>query len=340
MVYRRTSISRASHLTTENPNDGWFDRQSAEFIKTNGQFARDPPSPGLTGNQQNSLRQTVSLLGILHRSIIFSSHCPGFLVISTMSSTECRDLGRVMCIITGASRGFGRALAREMPRLLKPRSVLVLVARSGDELRTLQAELAESETSKASLLVELVVADLAQMEGLESVDIDHIILINNAASLGDVSRYAKSFTNMAEVDSYLSFNVSSTLCLTARILEAFPQRSGLRRTVVNISSLCALQPFCSWVLYCTGKAARDMMFRVLADEEPDVRVLNYSPGPMNTAMQMEARSQTADPGIKKSFSDMFAQGQLLTCEESCAKLMKLLQEDNYTSGAHIDIYDV
>lgn len=267
-----------------------------------------------------------------------------------MSSTECRDLGRVMCIITGASRGFGRALAREMPRLLKPRSVLVLVARSGDELRTLQAELAESETSKASLLAELVVADLAQMEGLESVvrkskeafseDIDHIILINNAASLGDVSRYAKSFTNMAEVDSYLSFNVSSTLCLTARILEAFPQRSGLRRTVVNISSLCALQPFCSWVLYCTGKAARDMMFRVLADEEPDVRVLNYSPGPMNTAMQMEARSQTADPGIKKSFSDMFAQGQLLTCEESCAKLMKLLQEDNYTSGAHIDIYDV
>uniref|UniRef100_A0A3Q3JH99 Sepiapterin reductase n=1 Tax=Monopterus albus TaxID=43700 RepID=A0A3Q3JH99_MONAL len=102
------------------------------------------------------------------------------------------DLGRVMCIITGASRGFGRALVREMPRLLKPRSVLVLVARSGDELRTLQAELSESETSKASLLAELVVADLAQMEGLESVvrkskeafseDIDHIILINNAGT--------------------------------------------------------------------------------------------------------------------------------------------------------------
>lgn len=98
------------------------------------------------------------------------------------------------------------------------------------------------------------------------------------ASLGDVSRYTKTFTNMAEVDSYLSLNVSSSLCLTARILQAFPKRARLRRTVINISSVCALQPFPSWVLYCTGKAARDMMFRVLAAEEPELRVLSYSPG--------------------------------------------------------------
>ena len=57
-------------------------------------------------------------------------------------------------------------------------------------------------------------------------------------------------------------------------------------------------------------------------------------------MLMEARTKTADPSIKKSFVDMFTHGQVLTCEESCAKLMKLLLEDTYTSGAHIDIYDV
>lgn len=99
-----------------------------------------------------------------------------------------------------------------------------------------------------------------------------------SASLGDVSRYTKSFINMSEVDSYLSFNVSSAMCLTAGVLQAFPQRAGLKRTIVNITSLCALQPFPSWVLYCTGKAAREMMFRVLAEEEPDLRVLSYSPG--------------------------------------------------------------
>nr|XP_046231837.1 sepiapterin reductase a [Scatophagus argus] len=269
-----------------------------------------------------------------------------------MSSTELNrtDLGKALCIVTGASRGFGRTTAREMSRLVKPGSVLVLVARTGDDLRALQAELADSEAGRAGLVAECVVADLGQMDGLESVvraskevfseDVDHVILVNNAASLGDVSRYAKSFTNMAEVDSYLSLNVSSSLCLTARILQAFPRRPGMRRTVVNITSLCALQPFPSWVLYCTGKAAREMMFRVLAEEEPDLRVLNYSPGPLDTDMQMAARSVTADPSLRKSFSDMFAQGRLLTCEASCAKLMKLLLEDTYTSGAHIDVYDL
>ncbi|KAM3874189.1 sepiapterin reductase a [Diretmus argenteus] len=255
------------------------------------------------------------------------------------------DLGRALCIITGASRGFGRAVASEISRLVKPRSVLVLTARSGDDLRALQADL-----TGAGLTVQCVVADLGMKEGVDSVvraakeasddDIEHLILVNNAASLGDVSRYSKSFTNMSEVDSYLSLNVSSALCLTAGVLQAFPGRAGLRRTVVNVSSLCALQAFPSWVLYCTGKAARDMMFRVLAEEEPDLRVLNYAPGPLDTAMQTEARDRTADPSIRKSFSSMFAQGQLLTCEASCAKLMKTLLKDDYASGAHLDFYDL
>lgn len=107
-----------------------------------------------------------------------------------MSSAEPSraDLGRALCIITGASRGFGRTVAREMCRLVKPGSVLVLTARSADELRALQEELLWS--GKAGLIVECVVADLGQAEGPESVvraskeafseDIDHVILVNNA----------------------------------------------------------------------------------------------------------------------------------------------------------------
>nr|XP_057920252.1 sepiapterin reductase a [Doryrhamphus excisus] len=254
-------------------------------------------------------------------------------------------LGRALCIITGASRGFGRTIANEVSQLVKPRSVLILVARSGDDLRALQKQMSGSD-----LKVRCVVTDLSSMEGVESVvrtakeafseDIQHVILFNNAGSLGDVSRFSSSFTSMAEVDSYLSFNVSSALCLTAGILQAFPKQAGLRRCVVNISSLCALKPFPSWVLYCTGKAARDMMFKVLAEEEPELRVLNYAPGPLDTDMQALARTQTAFGSMRQAFADMFAQGQLLTCEASCAKLMKLLLEDKYTSGDHIDVYDV
>lgn len=81
-----------------------------------------------------------------------------------------------------------------------------------------------------------------------------------------------------EVNNYWALNLTSMLCLTSSILKAFPDSPGLIRTVVNISSLCALQPFKGWGLYCAGKAARDMMFQVLATEEPSVRVLSYAPG--------------------------------------------------------------
>lgn len=183
----------------------------------------------------------------------------------------------------------------------------------------------------------------------------------STASLGDVSRSCSSFTELSAVDSYLSFNVSSPLCLTAGVLQAFPPRAGLRRSVVNVSSLCAVQPFPSWGLYCTGKAAREMMFRVLAEEEPGVRVLSYcpgewlrcshvsvqpsppspvSPGPLDTDMQELARTKTADPDLRKSFADMFADGRLLSCEESCRKLLALLLDDTFTSGARVDVYDL
>ncbi|XP_077353415.1 sepiapterin reductase-like isoform X4 [Festucalex cinctus] len=255
------------------------------------------------------------------------------------------QLGRVLCIITGASRGFGRTVAKEMARLVKPRSVFIVVARSGDELRTLKAELAESDLEVRCVVVDLSLTEAPEMvvraaKEASSPDIEHLILVNNAASLGDVSRFTKSFTSMAEVNAYLSSNVSSALCLTASVLQAFPEQSGLRRCVINISSLCALKPFCSWVLYCTGKAAREMMFKVLAEEEPDLRVLNYAPGQLDTDMHILARTQTGELSFRKMLSDMLDNGQLVTCETSCAKMMKLLLEDKYTSGDHIDFYDI
>lgn len=96
-------------------------------------------------------------------------------------------LGRALCIVTGASRGFGRVVALDVCRLLLPGSALVIVARSEQELRTLEAELSGSE---AAVAVECVVADLSDPEGPGCVvraaksafseDMDRIILVNNA----------------------------------------------------------------------------------------------------------------------------------------------------------------
>ncbi|KAJ7327341.1 hypothetical protein JRQ81_017100 [Phrynocephalus forsythii] len=265
-------------------------------------------------------------------------------------------LGRAACLVTGASRGFGRSVARLVAARLAPGSLLLLVARSAGALGELEGEL---RAAYPELRVQALPADLGADEGLQRVARDaadalrrhhhhhhdgarlqRLLLVNNAGSLGDVSKAFVDLASPAEVNSYLALNVTSALCLTAALLQAFPGGPGRRRTVVNVSSLCAAQPFKSWTLYCTGKAARDMMFRVLAAEEPDVRVLSYAPGPLDTEMQEEARTRSGDPSLRQMFLHMKEKGQLLDCEVSAQKLLDLLLTDAFESGAHVDFFDL
>ncbi|KAM9360670.1 sepiapterin reductase b [Symphorus nematophorus] len=252
------------------------------------------------------------------------------------SHTNPRTLGRCICIITGASKGFGWALAQEVCHFLNPGSVLLLVARSETLLQGLKKEL-WSFTEEQQLVVCCIAVDLSTKEGVNETvrvakqkavsELDHVLLINNAASLGDISQFS-GFTDPDEVNSYLFLNVSSALALTAGILQVFPCRADLRWSVVNVSSVFAEQPLASWVLYCTAKAARKMMFSVLAEEQPTVKVLSYSPGPLDTEMQQDIWRQT---GVKH---------HLFPCQESAAKLMKLLLDNDFSSGAHLDFFTV
>ncbi|KAE8628788.1 hypothetical protein XENTR_v10000222 [Xenopus tropicalis] len=158
-------------------------------------------------------------------------------------------------------------------------------------------------------------------------------------SIGDVSKMFVDFSDPKEVTDYMMFNVSSPLCLTASLLKTFPRRPDLQRVVVNVSSLAALQPFKSWALYCSGKAARDMIFRVLAEEEKDVRVLNYAPGPLDTDMHVVARTQTADQELRRFLMDRKEKGKMVDIQVSAKKMLDLLEADAYKSGDHIDFFD-
>ncbi|XP_054681524.1 sepiapterin reductase isoform X1 [Grus americana] len=260
--------------------------------------------------------------------------------------------GATVCVLTGASRGFGRSLARLLAPRLGEGSVLLLLARSAAPLAELAAELRGGGSGTGpGLRVECVAADLGCEQGLRRAAAavrevlpagppGRLLLVNNAGSLGDISKSFLDLTDPDEINSYFAFNVTSALCLTSTALQAFGKHPGSSRTVVNISSLCAVKPFKNWALYCSGKASRDMMFQVLALEEPDVRVLNYAPGPLDTDMQLLARTKTGDPEMRQYFQSLQESGQLIDCTVSAQKLVNLLEEDTFRSGAHVDFYDI
>nr|KAG5687665.1 hypothetical protein BaRGS_027557 [Batillaria attramentaria] len=149
-------------------------------------------------------------------------------------------------------------------------------------------------------------------------------------------RYTRNLPAVEELSKYLNVNVAGVISLTSQFLRTF--QSSMSRAVINISSLGAVQPFKSWAMYCSGKAARDMFFSVLAGEEEDVRVLNYAPGPLQTDMS-NLLVESEDEGVRTWAKQAKAENQLLSCDTSVNKLIQILEKDSFKSGAHIDFYD-
>ncbi|XP_066296210.1 sepiapterin reductase-like [Branchiostoma lanceolatum] len=248
------------------------------------------------------------------------------------------------CVVTGASKGLGQAVAINLAETVGDGSLIVITARGEDGLNETKKKI---ESVAPHVTVKIVAGDIAgpYSDELHKRICDvpspgsfkHAMIIHNAGSLGDVSKLTSELSDPKVITDYYQLNVSSVLCLNSQFFSA--TESIVRRTVVNITSLCALQPFKSWGLYCGGKAARDMIFKVLAQEQPAVRVLSYAPGPLQTEMVEEAAKKTADPDIRAFFVGLSKNRTALDPDVSTKKMVKLLQDNKFESGSHIDFYD-
>ncbi len=164
-------------------------------------------------------------------------------------------------------------------------------------------------------------------------------IFHNAGSIGEQQK-ARDIADLDEMQSYFSTNLFSVMMLNSIFMKTFPESCVKSRFVINISSKAGVVPIASWSYYCTGKAARDMLLRVLAAEEPNLRVLNYAPGPVRTKMVADVRGgEETEPSIKKMFADLDENGQILETEQTVAKLIKILTDNTFESGSHIDYFD-
>jgi sepiapterin reductase len=190
-------------------------------------------------------------------------------------------------VITGASRGLGRAIAVEFAKLPSVRSLL-LIARNNleatkeDCLHHRQLVNKEEDLS-GTLCVTTIHADLGNLETLDEtivtiyekivqeqqeLDFGRLILVNNAGSLGYIGQAAE-MPSLRDMQDTIDLNVTSALWMAVRMISTastFPRPASV--LIVNISSLVAIQPFPSLALYSAGKAARDAFFKAMATEHP------------------------------------------------------------------------
>ncbi len=191
--------------------------------------------------------------------------------------------GAGIAVVTGASRGIGRALARA---LAERKWSLVIDARNADPLEEAATELGRLTTVAAvagdvadeNHCVELIEAAGA-FGGLD-------LLVNNAGVLGPSPQPRLADYPLDALEWSYRINVFAPLRLFQLALPLLEKSE--RPTLINVTSDAATEAYENWGVYGSAKAALEQLSSVIAVEQPRLRVYWVDPGAVRTQMHQEA----------------------------------------------------
>lgn len=184
-------------------------------------------------------------------------------------------------LITGASRGLGLALARQ---LAQQHWNLILDARGAAALEKARTELS-SLTSVVTIAGD--VTDAAHRSALAEAarklgGLD--ALVNNASILGPSPQPALLEYPLAALEQVYRTNVIAPLALIQSLRHEFKAGACL----INITSDAGVEAYEGWGGYGSSKAALEQLSHILAAENSTWRVYWVDPGDMRTQMHQEA----------------------------------------------------
>jgi NAD(P)-dependent dehydrogenase (short-subunit alcohol dehydrogenase family) len=182
---------------------------------------------------------------------------------------------RPTAVVTGASRGLGRALT---DHLTAHGWRVVVDARHSADLTFDSAAVTVVPGDVADPAHRRRLADaVSALGGLD-------LLVNNASLLGPSPQPHLSDYPLDVLTEVLAVNVVAPLALVQALRPHF--RDGGR--VIDVSSDAAVEAMDGWGGYGASKAALDHLSAVLAVEEPGLRIYAVDPGDMRTAMHQAA----------------------------------------------------
>jgi NAD(P)-dependent dehydrogenase (short-subunit alcohol dehydrogenase family) len=190
-------------------------------------------------------------------------------------------------LVTGASRGLGRALAEQ---LAARGARVALVARDagplGDVVAGIRARGGDAHAIAGDVASKAVIHSIAgQAQGLVG---EIAIAIHNASTLGPTPLGLLLDTECEDLAAVLETNLIGPFRLTKVLAGAMAIRGA--GVIVHISSDAAVEPYPRWGAYGASKAAQDHLSKILAAEldGTGVRVLAVDPGEMDTVMHAAA----------------------------------------------------
>lgn len=237
-------------------------------------------------------------------------------------------------IVTGASRGLGRAIAEH---LLQPGHVVIGISRRAPPappgLEQWPCDLGDPLPVAARLQ--------AWLEGLDGEQFAGAALINNAALLAEPRPLREA--DAAELSASVRVGLEAPLLLTAAFLRATRNWTADKR-VLHISSGLGRRAMAAQGPYCAVKAALDHLARAQALEEAllanGAKVVALAPGIIDTDMQVQLRG--ADPSgfpDHDAFVQMKAAGRLDSPAAAAARVVTYLRRVDFGQQPVADVRD-
>ena len=238
-------------------------------------------------------------------------------------------------IITGASKGLGLGLAKEYH---KNGYRVLSISRSNIEklyaLEQYQCDLSKTETIEDTLK--------EIFSHLDKNNTSNLTLINNAGDLGTVNTIEN--ISPEEISYTIRVNLTAPLILSSLFIK-FSKGWDCKKQLFNISSGAAINPYESWVMYCSSKAGVDMMTKVVSKEQKELKngvsIVSIYPGVIDTDMQAKARN-TPKENFKsvQRFIDFYEHGDLFTPKQVAEKIYHLDSSGVLKNGRILDIRNI
>jgi NAD(P)-dependent dehydrogenase (short-subunit alcohol dehydrogenase family) len=202
-----------------------------------------------------------------------------------MKSDGGQKLSGKVALITGGSRGIGKAIAAAYAR--QGARVFICARGEGDLARTV------NEIRDAGGEISGLAGDIGKAEDARRIVASAVerygrtdVLVNNASLLG--SRVTIADYPIADWEEVVRVNLTGVFLLTQQVLQVMiPQRQG---SIINVSSGVGRAGKARWGAYACSKAGLEGFTQVLADELKDsgIRVNSVNPAGTRTAMRAEA----------------------------------------------------
>jgi len=244
-----------------------------------------------------------------------------------MNALQQFSLTGKIAIVTGSSRGIGRAIAEG---LASAGAAVTVNGRNAESTKAVADAIIA--TGGMSLAVIADVSKAADVEDLIRKTIERFgrldILVNNAA-ISPTYKPAETMTE-AEWDALISVNLKGVfLCCQAAGRVMIPQRSG---RIINITSIGGQVALPRLIAYCAAKGAADQITRVLAVEWAPYGILvnAIAPGYVETDLTKGLRE---NPTLREALIRKVPLGRLGKPEEIAGAAVYLASDAaSYVTG--------